>query len=352
MGIAFSDFSGGGGGITVNGFYLYTGPSGNTNFELVEPMPKGAYNVSTNKTDTSYDIYAITASGELVGYTTTSILVATKEFARVSVIGATADDIISFESKYTTFTESKTNIDDGAPPFITAVSVVELESYDDTTVVTGGNFATNVEVYFVGTNAVDLAAKNIVRNSSAELVVTRPDALIPDHSPYDVKIINPGIPLPTQAPLQHILPDAITAGTYPLWVTTAPLFWDIGETTSLTFVAEDVESSDIDYEIIAGTLWDGFAFDQETGTITGTDTALIPGDKMTLTIRATDTAGNVGSFDGDELVTYEKTFDIFANQVPVHSFDFDVFTDAGSLPPVFMPNLSSAISQFRPGITI
>lgn len=342
MGIAFSDFTGGGGGITVNGFYLYTGPSGNTNFELVEVMPKGAYNVSTTKSDTSYDIYAITATGELVGYTTTNILVATKDFARVSVIGATADDIISFENKYTTFTESKTDINDGAPPFITAVSVVELESYDDTTVVTGGNFATNVEVYFVGTNDVDLPAKNIVRNSSSELVVTRPDALIPDHSPYDVKIINPGIPLPTQAPTQHILPDSITAGTYPLWVTTAPLFWDIGETTSLTFVAEDVESSDIDYEIIAGTLWDGFVFDQETGTITGTDTALVPGDRMTLTIRATDTAGNVGSFDSNQLVTYEKSFDIFANQVPVYSFYFDPFVTAsdGTVDKLLLPDLN------------
>lgn len=305
-----------------NDFYVYLGNDGNTNFELVNSQSAGIYYIDTQQQDVSYDIYLINKHGDLVGYTNTNRVTATDAFTHVVVIGGVADDVISFVGKATSFTTSKTNINDGAPAFITSVSVSDLESYNDTTVVTGGNFATDVEVYFVGTNAADLAAKSIVRNSSTELVVARPDSLVPDYAPYDVKIINPGIPLPSTAPTQHILPDVITAGEYPIWVTTSPLFWESGETASLTLLAADNELSDIDYEIIAGELWPGFAFDQETGVITGDDSALNTGDLMTFTVRATDTAGNV---------TEDRAFEIYLNSVPVHSYYFDPFVTAGAL---------------------
>lgn len=321
MGISIADFTAsGGGGSSNNGFFLYLGTEGNTNFELVSPQPAGAYLISSQLSDTTYDIYAISSSGDLVGYTTSNRLVATEEFARVSVIGGSSDDVLQFESKATTFTSSNSDIDDGAPAFATSVSVSELESYDDTTVVTGGNFATDVEVYFVGTNAVDLAAKSIVRNSSSELVVTRPDNLLPDYAPYDVKVINPGIQLPSTAPEQHILFDVVTAGTYPIWTTTSPFFWEKGETTSIALVAQDTESSDIDYQIVAGELFAGFALDQETGVITGDDSLLDTGDQAAFTVEAVDTAGNA----------VQKEFIMYINSVPIKSFYFDPFVDAGS----------------------
>lgn len=319
--------SSGGGG---NGFYLYTGATGYTNFTLVSPQPAGAYFITSELSDTTYDIYAISSAGNTVGYTTTDRLVTTAEAVKIVVIGGTVADTLKFETKTTTFSVSSSDINDGAPAFITSVSVEELESFDDTTVITGGNFATDVEVYFVGTNAVDLAAKNLVRTSSSELIATRPDNLIPDHSPYDVKIINPGIQLPTQAPTQHILPDAITAGTYPTWVTTSPFFWEQGTTTNFTLIAGDVETSDIDYSIISGSLWAGFTLDGETGVITGDDSALATGDLMTFTVRAVDTAGN----------TNDRTFDVYLNSVPVYSFYFDPFVNAGGLKDIFLLDLN------------
>jgi hypothetical protein len=313
-----------------NGFYLYTGATGYSNFNLVGPQPAGTYFITSELSDTTYDVYAISSAGLTVGYTTTNRLVTTAEAVKVVVIGGTVADTLQFETKATTFSISSSDINDGAPAFITSVSVVELESFDDTTVITGGNFATDVEVYFVGTNAVDLAAKNLVRTSSSELIATRPDNLIPDHSPYDVKIINPGIQLPSQAPTQHILPASITAGTYPIWVTTSPMFWEQGSTTDITLVAGDVETSDIDYSIVAGALWSGFVLDGETGIITGDDSALVSGDQMTFTVRAVDTAGN----------TNDRSFDVWLNAVPVYSFYFDPFANAGKLDTVFLLDLN------------
>lgn len=309
--------SGGGG----NGFFLYLGTSGNTNFTLVSPQPAGAYYITTEKSDTTYDIYAINGAGDLVGYTTNGRLIATDEIAKVTVIGGTSDDVLKFESKSTTFTVAKGDINDGAPVFATSLTPSLLESFDDTTTITGGNFATDVTVTFTGTDSVARPAKNIVRTSSTQLVVTRPDDMPPTHNPYTVTVLNPGIPLPTQAPTQHILTNAINSGTFPAWVTTSPLWWEQGETTGLTLVAGDTEASDIDYTIIAGSLIPGLTLNNETGVILGDDSAFVTGQTCNFTVRATDTAGN----------TSDRNFDIYVNSFPVYSFMFDPFVNAGQL---------------------
>lgn len=334
--LAATTSSGGG----SNGFYLYMGTNGNTNFELVSEQKAGIYYITTFKKDVTYDVYAIAQNGALVGYTNTDRLIASDKFVKVVVIGGVSDDVLYFDTRDTAFTTSKTNINAGGPAFITAVSVQDLESFNDSTVIAGGNFATDVEVYFVGTNAIDYQAKSVVRNSSTELIAVRPDNLVPDYAPYDVKIINPGIPIPSTSPTQHILYDAITAGKYPLWVTTSPLFWNRGTTTSLTLVAADAENSDIDYQIVGGNLWSGFSLDQETGIITGNDSSLQPGDSMTITVRATDTAGNVGSTNQNTLVTYEKSFVIYADRVPTYSFYFDPFVTAGGIERTLLPDMN------------
>jgi hypothetical protein len=318
IGKASSSGSGGGGS---TGFYLYTGDTGYTNFTLVSPQPAGAYFIASELGDTTYDIYAISESGSVVGYTTTDRLVTTSEAVKIVVIGGTAADTLKFETKITTFSLSSSDVNDGGPVFITAVSVTDLESFDDSTVVTGGNFATDIEAYFFGSDAIDRAAKNIVRSSSSSMIVTRPDDMSPVHSPYSIRLINPGVPLPTTAPTQNVLSAAVTVGALPVWVTGSPLFWEQGETTSLTLVAGDLEATDIDYSILAGTLWAGFSLDSETGVITGDDSALNPGDSLLLTVRAVDTAGN----------TSDKTFDLYLDRYPVYSFNFDPFVSAGEL---------------------
>lgn len=310
-----------------NGFFLYTGTSGFTNFALVAPQPAGVYFISSKLNDVTYDIYAIASNGDLVGYTTNDRLIATGEFDKVVVIGGTNADILDFNSKSTTFTTSRSDINDGAPAFITSVSVTDLESFNDTTVVTGGNFATDVQVFFIGTNNAELAAKSIVRTSATSLIVTRPDALVPDFAPYDVKIVNPGIPLPTQAPNQHILLNAITAGNYPIWSTYSQIFWEKGVSSQITLLASDTEGSDIDYTIIEGSLLPNMSLNSETGVITvSNDSGYSPGDSTTFTVRATDTAGNYA----------DKEFDLYVNHHNVDSFLLQAFPQAGQLEPALL----------------
>lgn len=309
---------GGGGGVT--GFFLAVTP-GNTTYAFEAPNPAGIYYLTTELNDTTYDVYAIAADGSLSGYSNTGRLTATAEFALVVVFGVASPDVLKFETKTTVFGSGNGNVNDGAPAFISGATPALLESIDDTTTITGGNFATTVQVSFIGTDSVVRAAKNVVRSSSTQLIATRPDDFPVAASPYDVRVINPGIPLPTTAPNQHILADAITAGTGPSWVTSSILFWESGETTSLALVAQDTEASDVDYSIVSGALWAGFSLDSETGVITGDASSLNLGDFMIFTVRATDSGGN----------TSDRTFEVYLDSFPIYSFHFDPFVGAGAL---------------------
>lgn len=320
MGLSYSVFSLTGGGTSTTGFYLNVGSSGNTTFTFDSPQPAGVYFISSKLQDASYDIYLATENGLPAGYTNGEILVATESFKHVVVYGSTQNDVLILESKPTVNALASGNIDGGVAPYALSAVPTDLESFDDTTTISGGNFATDVRVFFVNSSGVEIEAKSLVRVSSSELIATRPDSLVPQDAPYDIKVVNPGITLPSTNPNSGILFDFITVGTYPQWVTIGPVFWEKGSTTSLQLVAADVESSDIDYEIISGALFPGFSFDQETGTITGDDSALNTGDLAEFTVRATDTSG---------LVSSERAFSMYVNTVPVHSFFFEAFVDAG-----------------------
>lgn len=311
---------GGGGGSGINGFYLAVTPS-NTTYNFESPNPAGIYYITTELNDATYDVYAIAGNGTLAGYTNTGRLTANSEFETVVVYGVSSPDVLKFETKTTVFGSGNGDVNNGASAFITSATPSVLESFDDTTTIIGGNFATNAQVHFIGTDSVARAAKSVVRTSSTQLIAARPDDMPVSANPYDIRITNPGIPLPSTAPNQHILPDAVTSGTTPGWVTTSPIFWEQGETTNITLVASDVEASDVDYTIVDGALWPGFSLNSETGVITGDDSALTPGDFMTFTARATDTAGN----------TTDKSFIVYLNSYPIYSLNFDPFVTAGGL---------------------
>lgn len=324
--MAVSSFKGatsGGGGSSASGFYLNVGSSGNTTYTFEAAQPAGVYFLSSKLGDVTYDIYLISESQTLAGYTNSEILIATEAFKQIVVYGSTQADVLILESKPTVNTLTSGDVNGGAAAYLLSVTPLDLASTNDTATLTGGNMATNVEIYFVDINGTETSAKNIVRNSSEELIITRPDGLDPNNAPFDLKAINPGIPLPTTQPTAHILTDIITVGTYPDWVTIGPLFWekDAGM-TSLTITASDVENSDVDYQIVGGALFPGFSLDQETGVITGDASALNTGDLAEFTVRATDTAG---------LVSTDRAFSLYINTVPIHSFFFEAFVDAGRL---------------------
>jgi len=248
----------------------------------------GAYTIASALIDSTYDIYVYDTAGNQVGYTKSPSLNATGNFNKIVVIGGSEGDLLSFSYK-TTFTATSTTSQVTAGAFITSATPTALPTINDTTTIVGGNFSSNVEVYFVGSDNVERAAKSIVRSSDSQLIATRPDNFPTNLGTYKVVVENPGITRTTGSSL-HILNNAVTAGTTPNWTTGTSLpNYTINTAYTTTLLASDTEATDIDYSIISGSLPSGLSLDSETGIISGTPSDHFGG---TFTIRAIDTGGN------------------------------------------------------------
>lgn len=260
----------------------------------------GAYTIASALLDSTYDIYVYDTSGNQVGYTKSPSLSATGNFNKIVVVGGSTGDLLSFSYK-TTFTATNTTSQVTAGAFISSATPTALNSIDDTTTIVGGNFSSNVAVYFVGSDNVERAAKSIVRSSDSQLIVTRPDNFPTNLGTYKLVVENPGVTRPTGSSL-HILNNAITAGTTPNW-TTATTLPEIAKNISYTttLLATDTEGTDIDYSIVSGTLPSGITLNNETGVLSGTYTGS-DFDTANLVIRAVDTGGN----------TVDRTFRLFS----------------------------------------
>jgi len=260
----------------------------------------GAYTISSALLDNTYDIYVYDTAGTQVGYTKSPSLTATGNFNKIVIVGGSQGDLLSFSYK-TTFTATNTTSQVTAGAFITSATPTALNTIDDTTTIVGGNFSSNVAVYFVGSDNVERAAKSIVRSSDSQLIVTRPDNFPTTLGTYKLVVENPGITRPTGSSL-HILNNAITAGTTPNW-TTATTLPEIAKNISYTttLLATDTEGTDIDYSIVSGTLPSGITLNNETGVLSGTYTGS-DFNTTNLVIRAVDTGGN----------TVDRTFRLFS----------------------------------------
>jgi hypothetical protein len=272
----------------------------------------GAYTISSALLDSSYDIYVYDTAGNQVGYTKSPSLNATGNFNKIVVMGGSTGDLLSFSYK-TTFTATPVSNQVTAGAYITSVTPTALSSIDDSTTVTGGNFATNVAAYFVGSDNIEVPAKSIVRSSTTQLIITRPDNFPTNLGTYKVVVENPGITRPTGSSV-HILNNAITAGTSPNWTTSADLgSFFYGSVLSTSVLATDSENTDIDYSLISGSLPTGISLNQETGAVTGTITAST--GTYSFTIRAVDTGGN----------TVDRQFSITAIS-PIVAFESENYT--------------------------
>jgi len=299
--------SGGGGSSGGNGFSLLVGSSGNTTFTFDTDQPAGAYSLSSQLNDTTFDIYLVTSGNENAGYTNSGALEATADFNRVVLYGGTENDILNFEFKPSASPATKGDVADGAAPFLTSATPTTLASLDDTTTVTGGNFATDVEISFTGQDTVVVPAKSVVRSSSTELIVTRPDAFLPAQEPFSMTATNAGITNPSV--FVNKLTDYFDAGSGLVWVTTSPLEVFITDSAySDTLEATDVDGGAITYAVTTGSLPTGLSLNSSTGVISGTPTSSSP---ETFTVTATDAGGNssprefvlaVPPFDVDYLV--------------------------------------------------
>ena len=249
----------------------------------------GSYSIISNSGDSTFDIYAYNNDGSLAGYTKTGSFTASKGFNKMVILGGTNGDVLSFTYK-TTFVTADDSDEVTAGPVATSVTPSSVPKIDDTFTLTGRNFASNCTVTFTSANTAYTAteAKSIVRSSATSLIVTRPDNLIQDYSPYTITVQNPGVTNPTGSN-SHILSNSVTAGSDPAWVTGSILSYITGTSTSLTLLATDADAgSDVDYSIVSGTLPTGLSLDGETGVISGTPST----SQQTVTFRATDQGGN------------------------------------------------------------
>jgi len=287
MGISFSNF-GGASSSTGTGFNLDVGSSGNNTFVFSEAQPAGGYSVTSQLTDATLEFYAIAPDGTLAGYTNTKALAASKAFDKIVIYGAINNDLITFEYKPTTLPTSIGQENSGAAPFVSSISDADLANIDDTTIITGGNFATDVVVTFTGTDNVVRNAKSIVRTNSTQLIVTRPDEFLEDNSPYTLEVSNPGIPQSSY--ITHT--SAVTPGGDPVWSTNAGSLSSgvLIEPYSETIQATDPDGSSVTYFLASGSLPSGLSLNSTTGEISGTPDTVEISD---FTISVSDESGNI-----------------------------------------------------------
>jgi hypothetical protein len=282
-------------GATATDFTVNVGSSGSTNVTLSTTFPAGSYICTSSLSDTTLDIYFLSSDGAIVGYanstTATTTITASDSFNRVVLYGGANNDTLEFQFKYV-FAPSAVTTNFGAPARLISRSVATLPNLNDTVVLTGENFASDVVVKFIGTDLVERAPKTVVRDSSTQLTVTRPDDFPTTINPYSIKVTNPGITnLPTTTN-QHIIANTISSGASPVWVTGSQLstaYYNTAFSQQLSATDSDGGSS-ITYSIISGSFPTGISMNS-SGLISGTSTSTSGGGKV-LTIRATDSGGN------------------------------------------------------------
>ena len=279
-----------------NDFVINTGSSGHRRSPLARTFPAGTYVVTSALGDTSYDVYLIGTDGSGVGSvnatTASATITATQAFNLVVVYGIPNNDTLTFTFKNVYSLAADSTSDTGAAPLITSTSTVDLPNQNNTTTIIGKNFASNVEVVFRGTDGSARAAKSIVRSSSTELVVTRPDDMPNNYAPYTIEISNPGISSPTSTNV-HKLSNSTTAGNAPSWATATTLnAFRRNESFTQSISASDSDGgSSITYSLVSSNLPSGVTFNPSTGVFSGTPTvnSLTP---YTAVIRVTDAGGN------------------------------------------------------------
>jgi hypothetical protein len=216
MAISLAGLSGGGDATAFANFVIELGDYNENTILLTKTYPLGGYTVSITPNDSSIDYYLVSPSGELAGYSNNSVLTATANFNTIVILGGQPGLELSFiyGGEFGTPSVAGQSVTAGA--YITSTNPLSLPFADDTTIVQGGNFAAEVGMAFVN-GGTTLQAKSVTRNSSTELVVTRPDnlgaALVED---WILHVSNPGIPVPSGSNVNQI---QVAGGAVELYTT-------------------------------------------------------------------------------------------------------------------------------------
>jgi hypothetical protein len=277
-------------------FTISVGASGNTKSNLGKSFGSGNYICTSSLSDSSLDIYLLGSDGSVAGYanatTATTTVVASAPFQYVVVYGSTSNDTLTFQYKTVASPSTNSTTDLLIGPRIISIGTSSLPNQNNTTSVTGHNFAEDVVITFSSATAgyTPTVAKSVVRSTSTSLIITRPDNMTTAYSPYTITAVNPGTVSPTSSNV-HILTNCITAGSAPVWVTSASLpIFTKNVAYSTTIQATDADGgSSVTYSIVSGSLPTGITFNTSTATFSGTPTTALT---TTYTIRATDSGSN------------------------------------------------------------
>jgi hypothetical protein len=287
MGVSVFPPAAGGGESSFSNFAIDLEDYSDNTVVLSTEYPAGGYVITSDPVDASMDFYLLNSESELVGYSSTKSITASAKFSIVVVLGGSELMKLSFTFVGETGLPSSAGAKVNAGAYIVSANPLLLPSVDDTTVVTGGNFALDVAVKFVS-GETEAAAKSVVRSSDLEMVVTRPDDLDPALNPWSLQATNPGVPVPVGSNVNKI---QINAGAMVVWVTTSPLpGGQAGTAYSTTLEATD-DDGIVSYSIGTGS-FPGLTLDSSTGVLSGTPTGAGNG-----TLLATDSGGNVAIRD-------------------------------------------------------
>ncbi len=269
-------------------FTVITSTGGTKTATLTRTFPAGTYLIESKAMDTNLEIYLGASDGTQVGTAAAGAksITASAAFLYVTTVNADVNDAITFTLKSAATLATKTDAV-WSPPTITDITPSGLPNVNDTTTITGTNFATNVDVKFRKSDDSTLVnAKSTVRGSATSIIATRPDTFAVGDAPYDVIVTNPSTNL-TATSL-----NAITAGAVPVWVTSTTLNEAIIDTAfSQTISATDSDGgSSVTYAIVSGSFPTGLSLNTSTGAITGTPSGST--GTYTITISATDSGGN------------------------------------------------------------
>jgi hypothetical protein len=320
------------GAAATNDFILNKNNTTNNVFEPGRSFEAGGYSLVVTGS-AAYDIYLLDSAGSSVGYTNGTSIVASGAFESISALGLGTADTVAFTYNGPSSNAGTAGTETGAGSYLTSIIPNDLPQIDDTAIVVGGNFATDVEISFTS-GTTTLSAKNIVYSSSTALVVTRPDGLIEDLAPYDLVAVNPGVTPPTSSGL-NLLSGTVTAGTDPSFVTTSPILGAFTATAfSSAILTSDSEGTVVDWQVTAGTVPTGVDLATATGVLSGTPTA--DGDYY-FTVQITDDGGNTNSQEfrmpvgliidgGNSTVVGGTTYNYFTA-----SGDLEIFNVAGTV---------------------
>ena len=282
MTLSFSSLSGG------TSFTVITSTGGSKTATLSKTFPAGTYLIESMAADTNLEIYLGASDGTQVGSCVAGAksVTASASFLYVTTVNADTNDAVTFTLKSAATLATKTDAF-WAPPTITDITPSGLPNVDDTTTITGTNFASNVEVKFrKSDNSTLVTPKTTVRGSATSIIAGRPDSFAVGDAPYDVIVTNPTTTLSATSL------NAITSGAVPVWVTSTTLnSATITQAFSQTISATDADGgSSITYAIVSGALQTGLSLNTSTGAITGTPTG--SAGSTSVVISATDSGGN------------------------------------------------------------